>query len=363
MLEVDVSLRRGEFALEAAFATATPGVIALFGRSGSGKTTLVNVIAGLLAPDRGRIVLDGTLLEDTASGTSLPTERRRIGYVFQDPRLFPHLDVAGNLRYGQRRAQPRGTAPELADAAALLGLEHLFRRRPHELSGGERQRVALGRALLARPRLLLLDEPLASLDVARREELLPWFERLRDRHALPIVYVSHDFEDVVRLASHLVLLEQGRVVAQGEVTRMATLPALRAVLGPEHVGAVIDGRVESVETAAGLARIRIGHSVIAASQTDLAPGQAVRLQILARDLILATQRPTALSVRNELEGAIRAILDDGPGAVLVEVDVGGPVLVARVTRTAAADLALEKGRRIWVLVKALSLRGRVHVQG
>jgi molybdate transport system ATP-binding protein len=363
VLEVDVSLSRGEFALEAAFATATPGVIALFGRSGSGKTTLINVIAGLLAPDRGRIALDGTLLEDTASRTSLVAERRRIGYVFQDARLFPHLDVAGNLRYGQRRTRPRGTEEELVDAAALLGLSHLLRRRPHELSGGERQRVALGRALLARPRLLLLDEPLASLDAARREELLPWFERLRDRHSLPIVYVSHDFEDVVRLASHVVLLDEGRVVEQGEVTRIATLPALRAVVGPELVGAVVDGRVESLDEATSIARIRIGHSLIAASQTGLASGQPVRLQILARDLILATQPPVALSVRNEIEGAIRAVLDDGPGAVLVEVDVGGPVLVARVTRAAAADLRLEAGQRIWVLVKALSLRGRVHVQG
>jgi molybdate transport system ATP-binding protein len=363
VLEVDVSLRRGEFALEAAFATVTPGVIALFGRSGSGKTTLVNVIAGLLAPDRGRIALDGTLLEDTGSGRSLAAEHRRIGYVFQDPRLFPHLDVAGNLRYGQRRAQPRGTAAELAEAAALLGLGHLLRRRPHELSGGERQRVALGRALLARPRLLLLDEPLASLDAARREELLPWFERLRDRHSLPIVYVSHDFEDVVRLASHIVLLEDGRVLAQGEVTRIATLPALRAVIGPELVGAVVDGRVESVDAGAGLARIRLGSSIVAASQAELTAGVAVRLQILARDLILATHRPEGLSVRNEIEGTIRAVLDDGPGAVLVEVDIGGPVLVARVTPSAAADLALEPGRRIWVLVKALSLRGRVHAQG
>jgi molybdate transport system ATP-binding protein len=175
--------------------------------------------------------------------------------------------------------------------------------------------------------------------------------------------VSHDFEDVVRLAGHVVLLEDGRVLEQGEVTRIATLPALRAVVGPELVGAVVDGRVESVDGTTGLARMRIGHSVVAASQTGLAPGQAVRLQILARDLILATQPPAGLSVRNEIEGTVRAVLDDGPGAVLVEVDVGGPVLVARVTRPAAADLQLEPGRRIWVLVKALSLRGRVHVQG
>jgi molybdate transport system ATP-binding protein len=360
MLEVDVSLRRGEFDLEATFKAATPGVTALFGRSGSGKSTVVNLIAGLLRPDRGRIALDGTVLHDTTQQLSLPSHRRGIGCVFQDPLLFPHLDVAGNLRYGQRRAQPRGTDAELAATAELLGLGALLHRRPHELSGGEQRRVALGRALLSRPRLLLLDEPLASLDAARRDELLPWFEMLRDRHAIPIVYVSHEFEEVVRLASHVVLLEQGRVAAQGEVPHVAMVPALRAVLGRELVGAVVDGQVESIGASTGLAHIRIGPSVITASVGALTGAGPVRLQILARDLIIATQKPVGLSVRNELEGTIRAIDDDGREAVLVEIDVGGPVLLARVTRPAAAELALEPGRRIWVLVKATSLRGHVH---
>jgi molybdate transport system ATP-binding protein len=360
MLEVDVSLRRGDFGLEATFEAATPGVTALFGRSGSGKTTLVNLIAGLLRPDRGRIALDGTVLHDAALRVSLLPHERRVGYVFQDPLLFPHLDVAGNLRYGQRRAVPRGTESEFAATVELLGLGPLLLRRPHGLSGGEQRRVALGRALLSRPRLLLLDEPLASLDAARRAELLPWFEALRDRHAIPIVYVSHDFEEVVRLASHVVLLEQGRVAAQGEVTRVAMVPELRAVLGPELVGAVVDGQVESVDAGTGLARIRIGNSVITASGGGLARAQPVRLQVLARDLIIATQKPAGLSVRNELDGTIRAIVDDGREAVLVEIDVGGPMLLARVTRPAASELALEPGRRVWVLVKATALRGHVH---
>jgi len=362
MLEIEVNLSRGDFDLEAAFAAPTPGVTALFGRSGSGKTTMINLIAGLLLPDRGRIALDGAVLHDTSRSYSLPPQRRRIGYVFQDPLLFPHFDVAGNLRYGQRRAQPRGTAAELADAVELLGLGALLRRRPHELSGGERQRVALGRALLSRPRLLLLDEPLASLDAARRAELLPWFEALRDRHAIPIVYVSHEFEEVVRLANHVVLLEQGRVAAQGDVARIAMVPELRAVLGPELAGSVVDGQVESTDPGTGLAQIRVGHSAITASGTGLRVGQAVRLQVLARDIVLATHKPTGLSVRNEIDGTIRAIVDDGPEAVLVQIDVGGPVLLARVTRPAASDLALAPGRRVWVLVKATSLRGHVHAR-
>lgn len=360
MLEVDISLRRGDFDLEATFKAATPGVTALFGRSGSGKSTVVNLIAGLLRPDRGRIALDGTVLHDAAQRVSLPPHRRRVGCVFQDPLLFPHLDVAGNLRYGQRRAHPRGSDAELAATVELLGLGALLRRRPHELSGGEQRRVALGRALLSRPRLLLLDEPLASLDAARRDELLPWFETLRDRHAIPIVYVSHEFEEVVRLATHVVLLEQGRVAAQGEVAHVAMVPELRAVLGPELVGAVVDGQVESVDPRTGLAHIRIGHSVITASGGGLTGARPVRLQVLARDLIIATQKPVGLSVRNELEGTIRAIVDDGREAVLVEIDVGGPVLLARVTRPAASELALEPGRRVWVLLKATALRGHVH---
>jgi molybdate transport system ATP-binding protein len=360
MLEVDVSLRRVDFDLEATFQAATPGITALFGRSGSGKSTVVNLIAGLLRPDRGRIALDGTVLHDAAQRISLPSHQRRIGYVFQDPLLFPHLDVAGNLRYGHRRADPPGTQVELDTTIELLGLGALLHRRPHELSGGEQRRVALGRALLARPRLLLLDEPLASLDAARREELLPWFETLRDRHAIPIVYVSHEFEEVVRLASHVVLLEQGRVAAQGEVAHIAMVPALRAVLGPELVGAVVDGQVESVDPATGLAQIRIGHSLITASGDGLKDARPVRMQVLARDLIIATQKPVGLSVRNELEGTIRAIVDDGRDAVLVEIDAGGPVLLARVTRSAAAELALETGRRVWVLLKATALRGHVH---
>jgi molybdate transport system ATP-binding protein len=362
VLEVKVSLRRGEFELEAEFAASTPGVTALFGRSGSGKTTVINLIAGLLEPDRGRIAVDGTVLHDSDRGASIPPQRRRIGYVFQDALLFPHLDVEANLRYGQRRATPRGSRAELLEAAALLGLTDLLARRPHQLSGGERQRVSLGRALLSRPRLLLLDEPLSSLDAARREELLPWFEGLRDRHAIPIVYVSHEFEEVVRLANHVVLLERGRVAAQGNICDLALVPQLRAVLGPDLVGAVVDGWTESVDPSTRLARIRIGHSMVTASGPDLRVGQAVRMQLLARDLILATTRPTGLSVRNEIEGTIRAVIDDGPDAVLVEVDAGGPVLLARVTRPAAADLSLEPGRRIWVLVKALSLRGHVYAR-
>ena len=234
MLRVALTWQRPQFSLHARFEAATPGIIALFGRSGSGKTTLVNLIAGLLAPDAGEVSLDGEVLTDTQAGISVPAERRRIGYVFQNARLFPHLNVAGNLRYGAKRARAVAPFIRFDEVVALLGLEPLLTRRTHQLSGGERQRVALARALLSQPRLLLLDEPLASVDVARREEVLPYLEALRDRLEIPMVYVSHQFEEVLRLATHLVLIEAGEVLAQGTVGAVSLAPQLQRIVGPDH---------------------------------------------------------------------------------------------------------------------------------
>ena len=209
MLSVAVKKTRGTFSLDAAFELPTPGVVALFGRSGSGKSTLVNIIAGLLGADSGRVALGDEVLLDTARRIYVPPERRRIGYVFQDARLFPHLSVAANLRYGERRT-PAQRYVSLDTVAGLLDLGSLMDRRTQQLSGGERQRVAIGRALLSQPSLLLLDEPLASLDAARRGEVLPYLETLRDQLAIPMVYVSHDFDEVLRLATYVVLMESGR---------------------------------------------------------------------------------------------------------------------------------------------------------
>src|SRR5579872_2553680 len=221
MLRVSVIKRRPEFTLSASFSAPTPGVIAVFGRSGSGKTTLIDLLAGLLPPDEGEVHLAGTVLTDTRSGIAVAPERRRIGYVFQDARLFPHLSVAGNLRYGEKRAGHGPHYIRFEEVTGLLGLDSLLHRRPHQLSGGERQRVALGRALLSQPQLLLLDEPLASLDAGRREEVLPYLEALRDWLSVPMVYVSHQFEEVLRLATHVVLMEAGSVSAQGSLTEVS----------------------------------------------------------------------------------------------------------------------------------------------
>src|SRR5688572_7496662 len=217
MFSIRALKRRDGFTLDVAIEVSAPGVVGLFGRSGCGKSTLVNVVAGLLPADEAHVAIDGVVLEDTRTRTRLPAERRRIGYVFQDARLFPHLDALGNLRYAQRRAHGIEQRISLDFVVQLLGLDRLLQRRVQKLSGGERQRVALGRALLSQPRLLLLDEPLASLDMARREEVLPYLERLRDNFAIPIVYVSHQFDEVLRLATRVVLLDAGAVAADGDI--------------------------------------------------------------------------------------------------------------------------------------------------
>src|SRR6266850_99702 len=313
MLKVRIVKRRDGFTLDANFEAPTPGVVALFGRSGCGKTTTVNIISGLLAADEERIKLDGHVLEDTGQGAQpgtgaasgsgaasdtgavarapirVPPERRRIGYVFQDGRLFPHMSVLRNLRYGMTRAErgarganasPTGAQRiELEPIVSLLGLEGLLQRRPNRLSGGERQRVSLGRALLSQPRLLLLDEPLAALDAARREEVLPYLEKLRDQLSIPMVYVSHQFDEVLRLATHVVLMDAGRVLAQGSLNEVSLVPALRDIVGADSVGAVLDGVVTGVDAAGGMADLRVGSGVLNVGVRGVAVGERVRVQL------------------------------------------------------------------------------------
>jgi len=356
MLAVAAARKRGAFALDVCFELPTPGVAALFGRSGSGKSMVVNTIAGLLKPDSGRIVHDGSVLLDTQLKIDVPPERRRMGYVFQDARLFPHLSVAGNLRYAQRRTAG-STYVSLETVTALLDLGPLMDRRTHQLSGGERQRVAIGRALLTQPRLLLLDEPLAALDGARREEVLPYLETLRDQLAIPIVYVTHDFDEVLRLATHIVLMESGAVIAQGEVAKMSLDPHLRSLIGPDQVGAIIDGVVLGFDTASGLTKVRVGHGELHVQAKDLVVGAPLRVQLLARDVIVSTQIPQRLSVRNCLAGLVASIQGDDLDSDLVTIDIGGAAIVARITKAATRELSLTPQMNAWALVKSVSLRG------
>jgi molybdate transport system ATP-binding protein len=355
MLQVAAQKRRGAFELDVQFELPTPGVVTLFGRSGCGKSTLVNVIAGLLEADRGRVALDDAVLLDTARRIDVPPERRRIGYVFQDARLFPHLSVAANLRYAQSRAKaPPFVGIDLV--ADLLDLRALMHRRTHQLSGGERQRVAIGRALLTQPSLLLLDEPLASLDTSRREEVLPYLETLRDQLAIPMVYVSHHFDEVLRLATHLVLMSDGKAIAQGNLGDMSLNPELRAIIGADAVGAIVDGTVLGPDPESGLLRVRVGNGELKVHAGQAAVGARLRVQLLARDLIVATQAPQHLSVRNSLSGVVTAVMDDAEDSDLIAMDIGGTIIMARVTKAATRDLGLAPRLPVWALVKTVSLR-------
>jgi molybdate transport system ATP-binding protein len=355
MLQVAAQKRRGTFELDAQFELPTPGVVALFGRSGCGKSTLVNVIAGLLEADSGWVALDDAVLLDTALRIDVPPERRRIGYVFQDARLFPHLSVAANLRYGQRRAQvPSFVGIDLV--ADLLDLGALMSRRTHQLSGGERQRVAIGRALLSQPSLLLLDEPLASLDASRREEVLPYLETLRDQLSIPMVYVSHHFDEVLRLATYLVLMESGKTIAQGNLNEMSLNPGVRAIIGADAVGAIVEGTVIGRDPASGLLRVQVGHGELKVHLGKAANGAKLRVQLLARDLIVATQAPQHLSVRNSLSGVVTAVTSDDEDSDLIGIDIGGTIIMARVTKAATRELGLAPGLPVWALVKTVSLR-------
>ncbi|MDV2985505.1 UNVERIFIED_CONTAM: molybdenum ABC transporter ATP-binding protein [Methylobacteriaceae bacterium AG10] len=349
-IDVDVSLRRDGFSLDVAF-RAGAGLTALFGRSGSGKTTVIDLIAGLTRPERGRIAIDGTVLLDTGRGIRVPVHRRRIGCVFQEARLMPHLSVRQNLRFGRVFSRGAG-GPDLDAVADLLGIGPLLERRPAGLSGGERQRVAIGRALLARPRLLLMDEPLSALDEARKREILPYIERLRDEAGLPIVYVSHSVAEVARLASTVVVLEAGRVAASGPVD--AVLRRSDLIPDRAEAGSVLAMRVERHDPEAGLTRLTGPAGPLDLPLIDAPEGRRLNLRVPARDVLLALARPEGLSARNVLPGRVAALREEGT-ACLVEVTCGEATLAARLTRASARDLGLAVGRPVFAIVKSVAL--------
>ena len=357
MLEVDVALARGEFRLECAFASDAP-IVALFGRSGCGKTTLVNAIAGIARPERGRIVVGDRVLFDPARGVDLPPESRRVGYVFQDALLFPHLTVARNLAYGEALTPPGERFVDRDKVFALLDLRRLLERRPADLSGGERQRVAIGRALLASPRVLLMDEPLASLDAPRKAEILAYVELLRDELRLPIVYVTHAIEEVTRLADHMVVLSDGKVAAQGRVAEVMSRAELQPLTGRFEAGAVVDARVASLDERYGLSTLAFAGGELVVPNVDALPGEPVRARIRARDVSLALARPSGVSIQNVFPAQVVALTSEFGAIVDVTLDVNGTRLIARITRKAADELALAPGRPVFALVKAVSIDRR-----
>ena len=359
-MEIDVRRRYTGFSLDVRLEFAERGVTALFGRSGSGKTTLINLLAGLERPDDGRIVVAGETLFDSARSINLPPERRHLGYVFQDSRLFPHLTVRGNLRYGMRDGGIRGgAAVDFDQAVALLGLEALLERRPHRLSGGERQRIAIGRALLASPHLLLMDEPLASLDAPRKEEIVAFIERLRDELSIPIVYVSHIMDEVIRLADDMVVLSDGRVAAQGPVESIMSRLDLRPLTGRHEAGAVLAARVESHDDAYDLTTLAVTGGQLSVSRLDLAPGEPLRVRVRARDVVLALEPPRQSSVLNVFSGTVTDIGSEPGSQVDVLVEIGGPdgtsPLWARITRKSVDRLGLAPGSAVYALIKSVAL--------
>lgn len=353
-MTLEVALRHGfgGFTLDAAFA-APRGITVLFGRSGSGKTTIVNAVAGLLRPDAGRILLDGQPLTDTDRRLFLPPHRRRIGYVFQDARLFPHLTVAQNLAYGGWFA-PKGTAREdMGRIVDMLGIGPLLQRRPGALSGGERSRVALGRALLSAPRLILADEPLAALDEARKAEILPYFERLRDEVAVPILYVSHSASEVARLATTVVALEAGRVVAQGPAAEVLGDPSVLPT-GAREAGALIVARIARHHDD-GLTELDAGGLPLLLPRLPQPPGTEVRLRIAAHDVILSRGAPQGLSALNILPGTVAEIRAGGGPGALVALDTAAGRILARITRRSADALALAPGIPVHAVVKSVAV--------
>lgn len=345
------------FTLDLAFQTG-PGVTAIFGPSGSGKTSVINMIAGLVHPSNGRIVLQDRVLLDTKTGRNLPAHKRRIGYVFQDGRLFPHLSVASNIRFGTRFARGASAACE-ADVVDLLGLAPLMDRLPGALSGGERQRVALARALLAAPEILALDEPLAALDGPRKDEVLPYLEALRDGTDIPILYVSHSVAEVARLADQLILLKQGRIVQSGPAAQVLSDPAALPFVGVREAGAILRATVTRHDPD-GLSELAISGGRLLLPGVTAMPGESLVIRILAQDVLISLEQPKGLSSRNILPATVDRIHEgDGPG-VAVSLRLGDEILLARITSRAARELALRPGLACYAIVKATTVpRGSI----
>jgi molybdate transport system ATP-binding protein len=349
-LEVRAHAQLGDFVLDADIATDARRVC-LFGRSGAGKTTLANVVAGLVRPDGGRVAVDGDVLFDRAAGLAVPAWRRRIGYVFQEPRLFPHLNVRANLLYARRAGGAAAQGPTLQEVCALLGLEALVDRTPGDLSGGEARRVAIGRALLSTPRLIILDEPLTGLDGARRGELLAYVDALGRGRAPPMLYVSHSIEETARLADVVVLMRDGRTIACAPPAEAFDHPEAEAAAGLTAPISILEGRV--LDHAAGATRLALGPASFLTPRLDLEPGEAARIVVDARDVTIALSDPADSSVQNRLQARITAV-EPHAGGLLLRLDAQGVRLKSLVTRHAAERLSLAPGGAVFALIKAVA---------
>jgi molybdate transport system ATP-binding protein len=352
-LEARVALARGAFRLDAELALAEPGVAAVLGPSGAGKSTLLRAVAGLEPGARGRIAAGGEVWLDSERGVAVPAHRRRVGLVFQDSALFPHLDVRGNLEYARRRA-PAGGPLGFDEAVSRFGVAPLLARRPEQLSGGERQRVAIARALLAAPRLLLLDEPLASLDVAARGEILELLRGLLARTPIPVLYVTHTRSEALHLADRVVVLEAGRVRAAGPVREIALRTEPGALGGADELGAVIEAEVVAVDVAHELSTLAFAGGTLAVPGR-LAPGERRRVEVLARDVSLALEEPRRSSILNVLPGRVVEVREAATPRPIVVVAVGEARLLARISRLSLEQLGIAPGLAVYAQVKAVAV--------
>jgi molybdate transport system ATP-binding protein len=360
MIEACFRLAWPGFSLDVNESLPAKGVSAVFGHSGSGKTTLLRCFAGLERATHGRLAFNGDVWQDDR--VWVPTHRRPLGYVFQEASLFPHLTVLGNLRYGQRRSQRSGVssnggqaALSLEQAIELLGIGHLLDRKPDRLSGGERQRVGIARALAVGPRLLLMDEPLAALDLPRKQEILPYLERLHDELAIPVVYVSHSPDEVARLADHLVVMGEGRVLASGALVDVLTRLDLPIRLG-EEAGVVLDGRVVERDERWHLVRVGWGGNGVWVRDPGGPCGRHVRVRILARDVSITREHTHGSSILNILPAQVLSVgTDEHPALALVKLQVDGSPVLARVTRRSSEELGLTPGLPVWIQIKAVAL--------
>ncbi|GAA0326011.1 molybdenum ABC transporter ATP-binding protein ModC [Morganella psychrotolerans] len=355
MLILDFEQQLGDLSMVINTQLASDRITAIFGLSGAGKTSFINVIGGLTRPQKGRIELNGHTLVDIEKRICLPPEKRKIGYVFQDARLFPHYRIKGNLRYGM--------APEMADQfdsiVALLGIGHLLNRLPMTLSGGEKQRVAIGRALLTAPDILLMDEPLASLDLPRKRELLPFLEKLAQDIRIPILYVSHSLDEILRLAEDVVILDKGRILAQGPLEEVWAGPALRPWLREESLSSVINVTILKHHDRYAMTATAISDQVLWVPHIDGGQDTAVRVRISADDVSVALEKPKSSSIRNILRAKITEMYEDDNGQTDVRLAVGNHFIWARITGWAKDDLQLKPGQWVFAQIKSVSLSRRL----
>lgn len=351
-IRAHLQLERASFRLDVQLDLPGEGITALFGPSGCGKTTLLRSIAGLETAARGSVSVNGMIWQDAHQW--VPPHQRALGYVFQEASLFPHLSVRGNLAYGRKRAAAAQQS-DLDHLIDLLGIAHLLDRRPLSLSGGERQRVAIARALAVSPQLLLMDEPLAALDLRRKQEILPYLERLQRELKIPVLYVTHAPDEVTRLAHHLVVLDHGRALASGSLVETLSRIDLPVRLG-DDLGAVIEATVTEIDERWKLAKLVFSGGALWTRHQGLTTGSAVRVRVLARDVSIACERPAPSTIQNVLQAHIVEIADDdADGQSLVRLRIGDTVLIARVTQRSVADLGLQALQAVWVQVKSVAL--------